>query len=140
MAAFRQAARGRGWIDRDELVKEVSKTLGYQRLGPKIDEALRNHLRAALRRRILEADGAAWVRLATSTMSDYTLEELRNTLGSVMRKGATYDREDVIQAAAHYLGFQRLTDTIRHPLKSAINSAIRQGILGYDGSIIWREA
>lgn len=139
MAAFRQAARSRGWIDRDELVKEVSLALGYQRLGPKIDEALRNHLRAAIRRRIIEADGAAWVRPATTTMADYDLEELRSALCSVMRKGTTYEREDVIQSAAHYLGFRRLTDTIRQPLKSAINSAIRQGILGYEGNVIWRE-
>ena len=57
MAAFRQAARGKGWLDRDELLKEVSLDLGYQRLGPKIDEALRGHLRAAIRRRIIETDG-----------------------------------------------------------------------------------
>ena len=57
MAAFRQAARGRGWLDRDELLKEVSLVLGYQRLGPKIEESLRGHLRAAIRRRIIEPDG-----------------------------------------------------------------------------------
>src|SRR5208283_3934813 len=34
VAAFRQAARGKGWLDRDELLKEVSLVLGYQRLGP----------------------------------------------------------------------------------------------------------
>ena len=56
MAAFRQAARNRGWIERDELLKEVSLVLGYQRLGPKIDEALRGHLRAAIRRRIIDTD------------------------------------------------------------------------------------
>ena len=45
-----------------------------------------------------------------------------------MRKGARYDREDVIPALARYLGFVRLTDTIREPIKSAINSAIRHGL------------
>ena len=58
MAAFRQAARGRGWLERDELLKRVSLVLGYQRLGPRIEEALRGHLRAAIRRRIIETDGA----------------------------------------------------------------------------------
>ena len=134
MAAFRQAARGRGWIERDELLKEVSLVLGYQRLGPKIDEALRGHLRAAIRRRIIEADGPSLVHAGTGTMADYGLDELRETFRSVMRKGTNYEREDVIHALARYLGFVRVTDTIRQPIKSAINSAIRQGLLGYEGS------
>ena len=89
MAAFRQAARGRGSLERDELFKEVSLILGYQRLGPKIEEALRGHLRAAIRRRIIETEGASLVRTGTGTMADYGLDELRETFRSVMRKGAT---------------------------------------------------
>jgi hypothetical protein len=138
MAAFRQAARGRGWIGRDELVKEVSVVLGYQRLRANTDETLRNHLRAAIRRRIIEADGASLVRPGTTTMADYTLDEFRTIFCSVMRKGASYDREDVMQAVVHYLGFSRLTDNIRQSLKSALNSAIRQGVLGYEGNFVWR--
>jgi len=139
MAAFRQAARGRGWLERDELLKEVSLVLGYQRLGPKIDEALRGHLRAAIRRRVIEADGPSLVHAGTGTMADYGLDELRETFRSVMRKGTTYEREDVIHALARYLGFVRVTDTIRQPIRSAVNSAIRHGLLGYEGSVIWRE-
>jgi hypothetical protein len=139
MAAFRQATRGRGWMERDELLKEVSLVLGYQRLGPRIEEALRGHLRAAIRRRIMEAGVAALVRAGMSTMSDYGLDELRETFKSVMRQGTTYEREDVIHALARRLGFVRVTDTMRQPIKSAINSAIRQDILGYEGSKIWRK-
>jgi hypothetical protein len=139
MAAFRQATRGRGWLERDELMKAVSVVLGYQRLGPKIEESLRGHLRAAIRRRIIETDGASLVRAGTGTMADYGLDELRETFRSVMRKGTNYEREDVIHALAHYLGFTRVTDTSRDAIKSAINSAIRQGILGYEGSVVWRE-
>ena len=134
MAAFRQAARGRGWLERDELLKAVSLVLGYQRLGPKIEEALRGHLRAAIRRRIIETEGASLVRAGTGTMADYGLDELRETFRSVMRKGTNYEREDVIHALARYLGFARVTDTSRDAIKSAINSAIRQGILGYEGA------
>jgi hypothetical protein len=57
-----------------------------------------------------------------------------------MHKGTRYDREDVIHAVARYLGFARVTDTSRDAIKSAINSAIRQGILAYEGNVIWREA
>ncbi len=139
MAAFRQATRGRGSLERDELLKAVSVLLSYQRLGPKIEEALRGHLRAAIRRRIIEADGASLVRAGTGTMADYGLDELRETFRSVMRKGTSYEREDVIHALARYLGFARVTDTSRDAIRSAINSAIRQGVLGYEGSVVWRE-
>lgn len=138
MAAFRQATRSRGWMERDELMKAVSVVLGYQRLGPKIEEALRGHLRAAIRRCIIEADGASLVRAGTGTMADYGLDELRERFRSVMRKGSNYQREDVIHALTRHLGFTRVTDTSRDAIKSAINSAIRQGILGYEGSEVWR--
>jgi hypothetical protein len=138
MAAFRQAARGRGWLERDELLKLVSLALGYQRLGPRIDEALRGHLRAAIRRKIIEADGPL-VRPGAATMEQYDLDDLRDALCSVMRKGSRYAREDVIHAVARYLGFARVTDTSRDAVRSAINSAIRQGILGYEANVVWRE-
>ena len=138
MAAFRQAARNKGWLDRDELLKEVSLVLGYRRLGPKIDEALRGHLRAAIRRRIIETDGPNLVRSGTGTMADYDLEELRESFRSVMRKGTRYEREDVTFSLARHLGFVRLTDTVRQAIKSAITSAVRHGILGYEGSVLWR--
>lgn len=138
MAAFRQAARGQGAVTRDELLKEVSTILGYQRLGSKVDETLRGHLRAAIRRGIIE-DDAGLVRAATTTMNDYSLEELRTALCSVMRKGTNYEREEATYAVARHLGFARVTDSVRDSIKSAINSAIRQGILGYEGSLIWRE-
>ncbi len=138
MAAFRQAVRGKGWLDRAELLKEVSLVLGYQRLGPKIDEALRGHLRAAIRRRIIETDGPTLVRAGTATMADYEPDELLEVFRSVMRTGTRYDREEVIPALARHLGFVRVTDSIQEPIRKAITRAIRQGLLGYEGSLIWR--
>jgi hypothetical protein len=138
MAAFRQAARNRGWLDRDELLKGVSLILGYERKGPKIDESLRGHLRAAIRRGIIQTDGPSLVHAGAGTMSDYSLDDLRETFRSVMRKDTFYEREDVIHTLASYLGFVRVTGTIRQPIRSAINSAIRHGLLGYEGSMIWR--
>ncbi|MBX7106930.1 MAG: hypothetical protein K1X57_22865 [Gemmataceae bacterium] len=60
MAAFRQVARNRGNSERDELLKAVSEILGYWRLGRKIAETLLGHLRVAIRRSIIEADGPSW--------------------------------------------------------------------------------
>ncbi len=138
MATFRQAMRGRAFIHEEDLLKEVSLRLDYQRLGSKIREALKGHLRAAIRRKIVSRDGD-YLHAETSSMADYTLDELRTFVCSVMRKGTTYDREDVIQATARHLGFARVRETVRGPIRSAINSAIRRGMLTYDGPSVWRE-
>ena len=55
-----------------------------------------------------------------------------------MKRHDPIPSEDVIHALLRYLVFVRVTDAIRQPIKSAINSAIRQGLLGYEGSVIWR--
>ncbi len=138
MAAFRQACRGRGTMMRDDLLKAVSERLGYQRLGKVIAEALKGHLRAAIRRKIIGAEGQA-VFAETTWMDEYTRDELVDTIRSVMRQGCNYDREDVIAAVAAHLGFARITATVRDPIKSAINAAIRRGLLDYDGPTVWRK-
>jgi len=137
MAAFRQAARGQGLQERIELLKAVSMLLGYHRVSPKVREALKGHLRAAIRRKIIEAEGNL-VRACAATMDKYGLEDLHGTLCSVMRPGREYERQEVIHAVARYLGFVRVTETVLQPIRSAINSGIRQGILGFEGDRLWR--
>jgi hypothetical protein len=113
-------------MSREELLKEVSLLLGYQRVASAIQERLKGHLRAAIRRKIIVSNGhEVW--LDTKSMDDYERADLVSLLGSVMRWDKEYDREEVIRALANYLGFRRLTDGVRAPIKSAINSAIRQG-------------
>lgn len=96
-------------------------------------------MRAAIRRQLFERDGD-YIRLLTNSITDYTRDELRDVVCSVMRKRSTYEREDVIYSVAHHLGFRRVTENARNAVKSAINSGIRQGLLGYEGNMIWREA
>lgn len=138
MAAFRQAARKMGQCDRDTLLKAVSQELGYARLGAKIKTVLKGHLKAAIRRHIIGTDGKSTVWPETRTMDSFERDELVDTFVSVMRKGARYDREDVCRAVANHLGFRRLTDTVRAPIKSAINGAIRRGVLRYEKDELWR--
>ena len=47
-------------------------------------------------------------------------------------------RDDAIRAAARRLGFQRTGRQIKDAFKSAINGAIRRGLLEYDGQLIRR--
>ena len=137
MAMFRQVARGYESMEREELLKEVSVRLGYRRFGSRIEEALRGHLRAAIRRKIIGTDGPG-VWLLSPRMTSYTRDELVETLQSVMRKSSVYEREEVIRVVANHLGFRRLNENMRKPVRSAINAAIRRGLLGYEGSKIWR--
>lgn len=119
MAAFRQAARNRGWMEREELMREVLKLLDFERRGPRKRETLKGHMRAAIRRMILEADGDT-VRIQTPTTADYPRDFLQRALSSVMRPGTTYEREDIIHAVAGHLGFKRVREEVRDPIKSAI--------------------
>jgi Type I restriction modification DNA specificity domain len=137
MAEFRQQARRLGTTTRGELLKAVSQELGYKRLGHSIEEVLKGHLRAAIRRKIIAADGEL-VCLHTPSMETYERDELVDAFHSVMRKNVSYEREDVIRALANHLGFRRISDTVREPIKSAINAAIRRGVLRYQGELIWR--
>ena len=138
MAAFRKAARGRMTMERDELIKKASKILGYNRISARLREALKSHLRAAIRRHIIGADNfGVW--LETPKTGDYKRDDLIDTLHSVMRKGREYEREDVVRAVAGHLGFERLRETVEAPIRSAVNGAIRRGLLGYRGNCIWRE-
>lgn len=111
---------------------------GYERLGKAIGYTLKGHMRAAIRRRILAANGqTVWA--DTQAMDAYKRGELVGVLKSVMRKGAEYPRKEVIESVARYLGFSRARDTVKGPIKSAINAAIRRGVLGGDQKVVWRE-
>ncbi len=137
LAAFRQASRGRGQMTRDELIRQVASRLGYQRLGSAIRQRLKGHLRAAIRRRIVGADGdTVWPE--TPRLDDYTRDELVDAIRSVTRKGCNYEREELIQMVARHLGFARLREQMRAPINSAINAAIRRGIIEYKGKWIRR--
>jgi hypothetical protein len=138
MAAMRSVAKQTGPTTRDEFLRATCRELGYGRIGSKIEEALRGHLRAAFRRGILATErDEVW--LATPSFSDYTVDKLVDEIkGSMLAKGE-YEREDVTRNVANNLGFRRVTDSVRETMKSAFNAAIRRGVLGRKGSVIWRE-
>ena len=133
MAAFRQAARGQGRMERIDLLRAVCRELGYARLGSTIEGVLRGHLRAAVRRRVIEVDGQQ-VQAATNSIDDYAMEELRDALVMGLGRGQQIDRDEAIRQTIRSLGFIRVTDAVRAAFKSVFNSAIRQGLLESGGS------
>jgi type I restriction enzyme, S subunit len=138
MAVIRKTLREHGEIQRTDLLRDVAQCFGYKRLGSRIEDAFKGHLRAAIRRKIASGNTET-VWLETTTMAEYSPDELIDSLRSVMRKNLEYEREEVIEAVARHLGFSRVRDTVRAPIKSAINAAIRRGVLAYKGQWIWRE-
>jgi hypothetical protein len=137
MAILRRVARKEGTVYRDEYIKAVSVAMGYGRLGEKIEAKLRNHLMAAVRRKILASrDKVVW--LETPTMADYERADLERCVCAVMRKGKAYERDEVYLAASRRVGFSRLTDTVVAPIKSAIRRLVRKGIIETERSTLWR--
>ncbi|HLE61828.1 MAG TPA: hypothetical protein VI750_01750, partial [Pyrinomonadaceae bacterium] len=76
-------------------------------------------------------------RKQTQTINDYAREELISALLKGMGK-KWWTRDDAIRAAARRLGFQRTGSHISKAFKSAINGAIRRGLLEGDGPSIRR--
>ena len=139
MAFFRQIARHQATMDRTELLKEVAYAMGYRRFGSRIEEVLRGHLRAAIRREIIGGAGQeVWIQ--TSTMADYSRDTLTKTVYSVMRKDVFYEWEDVVRAVAQHLGFQRLREEVAEPIHNAIRYLVRQSILSKEGTQVMRLA
>ena len=114
--------------------------LGYKRLSSQVRAMLRNHLRAAIRRGIVETGGYSYIICpGARTMADYSKEEIGKVLRSVTKKWGTYERKEVIRAIANHLGFSRVTEAIRQQIDSALKGAKRQGVIDYYGGFLWRK-
>ncbi len=92
----------------------------------------RNDIRTAVRRGILDNTAGQYSLLCRS-ITDYTCEHLVAMLLSDMG-GTWWDRDELIRCTARYLGFGRTGSEIKKALKSALNGAIRRGLLEYDGA------
>jgi hypothetical protein len=136
MAAIRDVFKSGESLDQDTAITDIAHVLGFRRTGARIHEELRSALRTAIRRHIINRDKGV-ISLECATIDDYNRDKLIGTLLAAM--GTTWwVREDAIRAAAHRLGFRRTGSQIRKAFKSAINGAIRRGLLEYDDHIIRR--
>lgn len=134
MVAIRKAFAANGALNADDSVRAVARLLGFTRTGPRIDEAIRNNLSVAVRRRILVSERGEYG-LSRRNIGDYKRDELIDALIGAIGRGWT-EREDAIRATARWLGFQRAGRVIQDAFKSVINGAIRRGRLEYEGSQI----
>jgi hypothetical protein len=100
-------------IPRDTMLHSLAESLGYQRVSPKLRQRLDGHLRAAVRRRILEPGHAELLRLATHRVEDYSQEDLAATLRTISRRGCVYEREELARSLLDHLGFRRMSATAK---------------------------
>ncbi|MBE7500352.1 MAG: restriction endonuclease [Verrucomicrobiales bacterium] len=90
-----------------------------------------------------QAPAAAPKAVASDTsprLEDITHRDLLNAIFTCASRREVTDREDLAREVAHDLGFQRLGSRIQDLIASAINSAIRRGLIGYDARNIHRLA
>lgn len=136
MAAFREVFSANSELDRDTTIREVARALGFNRTGSRIDFRIRYMFPSATRRGIVSKTKNGFS-IDCRTINDYRREDLINALLNAMGR-AWWEREDAIRAAARYLGFRRTGRQIRDAFKSAINGAIRRGLLEYNGPNVHR--
>lgn len=124
--------------NRDQAIRDVADAMGYRRLGSRIRETLSRDTQTAVRRGILDNSGGEYTLLCRS-IDEYTRDHLIDMLIAAM--GGTWQtRDDATTAAARHLGFRRTGRKIKSAFKSAINGAIRRGLLERDGPEYIRKA
>jgi len=132
LKAFRKAIFRQNDIEEYPLLRLVGWRLGIQRLSQPIREELESHINTAIRRKIIARNGDGLIH-ATPTIHQYDEEYLIKVLRSVIRKGYEYQREHVVEQAAVYLGYDKVSDAFAERMKAIFRIAIRRGLLYRNG-------
>jgi hypothetical protein len=136
VAAVREVFSQNSGLERDSAIREVAHALGFGRTGSKIVKTIDSALIAAAKRGVIQ-NNRGYLSLLTRNIGDYSRDDLIGTLLSVMRV-VWWEREDAIRAATRHLGFRRAGSLIQDAFRSAINGAIRRGLIERDGQTIRR--
>ena len=134
IAAVREVFSRNSELDRDSAIREVARTLGFGRTGSRITETIDSALIAAAKRGVIQNNRGV-LSLLSRNIGDYSRDELIGTFLSVMGV-VWWEREEATRAAARHLGFKRTGSLIRDAFKSALNGAIRRGLLESNSQLI----
>jgi hypothetical protein len=137
MAALRKVASSQPANEVDVL-RAAGRELGCARIGSRVRTKLKAEIRTAIRRGVLAREGKE-LRLATSALSDYRVEDLVAAINAVLRKGQVVAKAELSALVARRLGFARGEHLTA--LKRAIAAAIAAGTLHADaGACVRRVA
>lgn len=120
-----------GSRDREDALRDVAYSLGFKRLGARIEALISNEFSTAVRRGILIKDESGY-RLGFRSYAECTRDSLKNDFESAMGRG-WISREDAIRAFARWSGFARVGEVIDETARSLINGLIREGRIEADG-------
>lgn len=134
IAAIRGVFASGAELDRDTTIREVSQALGFRRTGKRIAEVIDSALIAAVKRDVI-FNQRGRLSLLTRNINDYSREQLIIAMLTAMGN-RWQEREEAIRAAARHLGFTRTGAAIQRAFKSAINGAIRRGLVEPDKGLI----
>jgi hypothetical protein len=127
MAAFRKAARGRGFMSPEEAIVEAAFELGIADTVHEMEGEFRKLLRAAVRKRVLRKDGDGRVGPGTRSLTDYEEAELAEHLRACAKKGVIVDANELEHRCALRLGFTRLRKSHLKRLRAALAMAVKDG-------------
>jgi hypothetical protein len=131
MCRIRQLFGEGGARERETALKQLSLSLGYQRLGTKVREILERDLLTAVRRGILINNGGH-LQLATGGLDAVDRDELKD--GFLAAIGRSWiDREEAVRSFARFLGYARTGPILEDTARSLMNGLIRDGRLESDG-------
>jgi hypothetical protein len=137
LAAIRETFATNGSLAPKHVYREVAQAAGHARAGRRLRHEIRQAMRIAVRRGIIERNGAEYS-LLCRRIDQYTRNHLVRMLLAAMPPG-WQTRDEATRAAARHVGYRRTGRNIQRAFKSAINAAIRRGLLDRDGAHLVRK-
>jgi type I restriction enzyme, S subunit len=123
---------------RQDAIRQVAQTLGYGRVGHRIQDVLHTDLLTAVRRGILDNVEDELILLARS-IADYDRDLLkRQFLAAVGR--SWIERDQAIQNFCRWMGFRRTGPIIDETARSLIQGLLRESRLEADGPNLIRRS
>lgn len=132
-----ESSAGRDGIERDEAIRAVARSLGFERTGKNIYEAIDSYLVAAARRGIVETVSGT-VHLVARSIAEYDRPLLKDQFLASLGGYSWVEREEAIRTFARWLGYRRTGSVINDAARSLINGLIRDGRLEADGGSVRR--
>jgi hypothetical protein len=106
MCVVRKVFSQGGGRDRETAIRDLARTMGFERTGSRIREECESMIRTAVRRGIL-TNGADGISLATHSIADYDRAFLKEQFLASLDGRTWHERENAIRNFARWLGFNR---------------------------------
>jgi hypothetical protein len=131
MCAIRAVLASSGPLPRADLLRHTARHLGFARMGPRIEKALDDAARRAVRRGIAE-NTQGQLSLVAKSIEGYDREFLKQQLLGVLA-GPWWEKADVAVRFARHLGFARLGPKLDETVWSLMRALVRGGLVEAEG-------